>query len=506
MASKYHAAIDVGATSIKAAFFTEDGVLAASASRPNGPAEQPGGDPAWRIWDLDQLWGKAASALLEAKSALPSGAEIAAIAVTGFGTDGAPVGKDGSLLYPIISWHCGRTVPQRDRLLESMSAERIFEITAYHPYPINALYRWMWLQEHEPGLLERAERWLQVQDLIVWKLSGALATDATIASTTMALDIRTRNWSREMLQAANVPGTFQCPITEGGTRIGEVTKEASEQTGLPIGTPVVTGGHDCEFGVLGAGVHDSSTFIDITGTWEILISVTDHCHPNRQMYVDGLDYECHAVQGQWICQSLMIAGGVIEWVRHNFYRDIANDADVYAQMVADAKSVPIGSEGVMLLPSFMPGMGPFFASHAPGVIAGLKTTSERAHVARAAWEGLVAQLARQVNAIENATGNKAERLRIVGGGQKNPFWTQLKADITGRPIEVLDCQEPTLLGASIAAGVGAGTYGSFTEAIDGMEFRVHVTEPDSKRGEEYAAITQRLAYDFPKSQEGLPKS
>ena len=500
MTTKYLAAIDVGSTGIKAAFFTEDGKLAASASRPNGPKSQPGGDPAWRIWELEELWAKAAESLREAKAKLPGNAEIAAVAVSGFGTDGAPVGPDGTLLYPVISWHCGRTLPQRNRLVQELGPEKLFDITGYHPYPTNTIFRLMWLQENEPGLLERAERWLQVQDLINWKLSGELSTEVTIASTTMALDIRRGDWSGEILQAAGAPRDVLCPISKGGTQLGAVTAEAAKLTGLPQGTPVVTGGHDCEFGVLGAGVSDPSTFIDITGTWEMAIAVTDHCEPSSDMYKSGLDYECHAVEGQW-----MLAGGVVEWVRHQFYSDIAESDDVYGKMIADAESAPMGSEGIMVLPSFIPGMGPYFATDAPGVIAGLRTTSNRAQVARATWEGLVAQLVRQIAAIERATGSRAERLRLVGGGQKNRFWTQLKADCTGRPVEVSQCQEPTLLGVAVAAGVGAGLYGSFAEALEGIPFPVETVEPNAKRGERYASTVQRLAYDFPKSLEGLPR-
>ena len=505
MAEKYLAAIDVGATGIKCAYFTVDGRLAASASRPNGPHPQPGGDPAWRIWDIEEIWSKAAAALAEGKQALPQGAEFASVAVSGFGTDGAPVCRDGILLYPVISWHCTRTLPQRNRFMKTMRPEEVFEITGYHPYPANTLYRLMWFQEHKPGLLDKAERWLHIQDLINWKLSGTIATEATIASTTMALDVRKRDWSDVMLAAAGAPKRILSPIPKAVTQIGTVTAEAAQLCGLPEGTPVVTGGHDCELGVLGAGVDDPSTFIDITGTWEILIALTDHCQPTKQMYDAGLDYECHCVEGQWICQSLMIAGGVVEWIRHQFYRDIAADSDVYAKMIADAESVPAGSEGVMVLPSFIPGMGPFFASFMPGTITGLRTSSDRAHVARATWEGLVAQLALQIGAIEKATGNKAERLRVVGGGQRNPFWTQLKADVTNRVIEVSENEEPTLLGAAILGGVGSGVYASFDEALDGIDFPVQIVEPSKMHGAEYAPIMQRLAHDLPKALSSLPR-
>ncbi|MFH1738675.1 MAG: FGGY family carbohydrate kinase, partial [bacterium] len=339
--------IDIGATGIKTGFFRTNGTLVTKAQRPNGPVPQPGGESSWWIWDAEDMWGKICSCLKECMANAQGGVP-AAIAVSGFGTDGLPIDRDGQPLYPIISWHCGRTLPQRNRLLAQVPDEELFDITGYHPYPINSIHRWMWLREHAPQALDKAYRWLQVQDYIAFRLSGACATDVTIASTTMALDIRRRTWSERLLNLSGMPPDQLCPIRESGTVIGEVTTESAEDTGLPKGIPVVTGGHDCELGVLGAGVSDPNTFIDISGTWEILIAVVNECAPTPGMYRAGLDYECHALAGQWILQALMIAGGVIEWIGRQFYRDISDPEDLYKKMVQDAQRVPPGSEGVMV--------------------------------------------------------------------------------------------------------------------------------------------------------------
>src|SRR5690606_6370710 len=143
-----------------------------------------------------------------------------------------------------------------------------------------------------------------------------------------------------------------------------------------------------------------------TGTWEILIATVDHFQPEQIHFERGLDFECHALPGLWICQSLMIAGAVIEWVRGNFYRD-ASEAEVYDSMFAEAAES--GGEVLYLLPSFMPDMGPDAAKNALGAMLGLTTTTSRGAVTRAALEGLCFQLRQQCDAIGQAVGRKPER-------------------------------------------------------------------------------------------------
>jgi len=476
--------VDIGATGIKTGCFTPEGRLAALAGRRNGPVPQPGGEPGWLVWDADAVWHAVCHCIRECLETVGDAARIRAVACTGFGADGVPIGADGALLYPFISSHDARTVPQCRELSERVGDRRIYEITGYHNYPINTLNRLLWLRQHEPGVLDRAHGWLQIQDYVAYKLSGAVSTECTIASTTMMLDLGKRSWSQEMLAAGGVDPDILPPISEAGTQIGEVTPAAAEATGLNAGTPVVTGGHDCEIAVLGAGAVRSDTFLDITGTWEILIATVNAFRPTDGQREAGLDYECHAVPGQWICQSLMIAGGVVEWVREQFYRDHSGDA-VYEAMLADAAQA---AGGVYVLPSFVRGMGPAAKHKALGTVLGLTTATVRGQVVRATFEGLCFQLRQQVDALEAAAGVQAERLRVVGGGQKNPLWLQLKADATGLPVEITTNPEVTLLGVAILAGVGCGIYRDADDAMRRIEFGIEAYEPVAK---EHAALEDR---------------
>lgn len=480
--------IDVGATSIKAGLFAVDGHLLALANRRNAPAQDPEGQPGWMIWNPDILWANVCACIREVLEKTGAAEQVGTVACTGFGTDGLPVDNAGKPLYPFISWHCGRTVSQREKMAGRVSDLDAFQITGYHNYHINTANRFLWFRAHRPDVLDEAFRWLWVQDYVAHKLSGEFSTECTIASTAMLLDMGSRTWSPRMLEACGVNPAILPPISEAGTQIGSVTVIAAGETGLKAGTPVVTGGHDCEVAVLGAGVSDSETWIDITGTWEILIATVDRFAPTAEHHASGLDFECHARPGQWICQSLMIAGAVTEWVRANFYRDVADDC-VYETMFTEAATP---SNGVYMLPAFMRGMGPDASKHALGTILGLQTMTSRGQIVRAALEGLCFQLRKQIGAIGNAVGRAPKRLRVVGGGQKNPLWLQLKADITGLPIEITTNPEVTLLGVAMLAGIGAGIYTSMDDALARVSFTTDSVAPDMDAHKMYTERYERV--------------
>jgi L-fuculokinase len=476
--------IDLGATGIKAGIFGLDGKLVASASRRNGPVVQPGGEDGWFAWDADDIWRKVCECAREVIAALASPSQIGGVSVSGFGVDGAPVDRGGNLLYPLSSWHDTRDLAETEWLTTRIPSYELYEITGFHNYAMQTANRLRWLRLHVPEALDRAHRYLMTQDFLVNRLSGEFTTEITMASTTMLLDIDKGAWSRRIFDTIEVdPGIFP-DISRSGLRVGSVTRAASETSGIPEGTPVATGGHDCEIGALGAGVTDPSTFIDITGTWEMIIAILDRFTPNRALFDAGIDWERHCLPDQYLCQSLMIAGGVLEWVAANFYRGTPADS-LYPAMISEAQAYGPGAGGVTVLPSFNLGSGPFQAFHSLGTILGLTTTATRGQIVRAVFEAACYQLARQIRIIEENTGAACSRLRALGGVQKNEFWLRMKADVTGLPVEVTDNPEVTLLGAAILAGIGAGIYRDSADALSRMDFALTTYEPDMEKNEKY---------------------
>jgi sugar (pentulose or hexulose) kinase len=461
--------IDVGATSIKVGAFDETGELLALAVRTNGPVPQDGAR-GWFVWDTERLWSDVAGAL---RGVCGAELEPLAVAVTGFGADGAPVARDGSQRYPVISWHDARAQEDLEAIAELVGERRLYDLTGYHPYPINTLCRWRWLQRHEPEALEDAT-WLMVPDLVAFRLCGERRSDPTEASTTMAFDLSATEWAEELLEEVGVGRDLLPPLTRPGSVVGVVTQSAAAETGLPAGIPVVAGGHDADVVAFAAGVLPEGTALDVSGTWEILMLRHERFEPSESFFEHGIDWEADALPGRFLCLALMPSGSVVNWVRDLAY---ASEPD-WSALVRDAQSAPIGSNGVTIVPAFVRGMGPYARRPQGGRLDGLQTTTTRADVARAVFEGLCFQARSQLRVLERLHAQPIERLRVTGGAQRNPFWLQLKADTTGCACEALPQEELTLLGAALLAGVGAGVSASLDDALRPSGRPLRTIEPD----------------------------
>jgi L-fuculokinase len=469
--------LDCGSTNIRAVAINAHGELKASARMPNGPVRQPGGRPEWLIWDLRAIWNKIAEAT-RGVSRKVGADRIRAVTLTTWGADGAPVSKSGDPTYPPISWQCPRTIKIAEGISETISPWELYRITGYQVISFNTLLKLIWLRENEPRALDRAHTWLMMPGLLAFKLTGEFHIDQTSASTTMALDLSRRDWSKRLLGLAGLDPGFFPDWKEPGGVIGEVTSNAGRICGLKSGTPVIAAGHDTQFALLGSGARPGEAILS-SGTWEILEVRVPSFRPNREGFRGGMVTEADAESGLWNPQLLMMGSAVLEWTRERLYSDMKGRD--YGVMIGEAAKIPPGSEGVTMVPSFVPDSGPTRRHGTKGTMLGLSLKTSRAHIYRSALEGLSYQLRTALEVLGTATRFRAQGIRVVGGGSKNDLWNQIRADVTGLPITVTRQKEATVIGAAMTAFMGVGRYGSLKGARSAIKLHERHFRPSADR-------------------------
>ncbi|MGD9518256.1 MAG: FGGY family carbohydrate kinase [Armatimonadota bacterium] len=479
MAAKCAVILDCGSTNITVMAVSPTGEILASASRANEMASDPQGQPGWLIWDMEAFWERICAASREMLARL-QGHEPASVAVTTWGADGAPVRADGSLTHAPIAWACPRTEPLAADFASLMDPWQAYRETGYLVIPFNTLLKLIWLRQNAPGPLDDAACWMMMAGLLNHRLCGEMSLDATGAGTTMAVNSGARTWSPRMLSLAEVTPDFFPRWCEPGEVVGELTSAAAANTGLPAGIPVVAAGHDTQFAVVGACAREGEAILS-SGTWEILMLRDPNYRANQVGYKEGVLIELDAQPGLWNPQLLMMASGVLEWLRDMIYPELADRPDAYEVMVNEARQVPPGSNGVIVLPSFEPSTGPNKKYATSGTLLGLELATTRGHLYRAALEGLSCQLRQAAEVLHEATGYNIWALRVVGGGSKNPLWNQIRADVTGLPIVTTAQKEATVVGAAAFAFVGAGFYDTIVEAQEAMRAAEEVIEPSTDR-------------------------
>jgi xylulokinase len=200
----------------------------------------------------------------------------------------------------------------------------------------------------------------------------------------------------------------------------------------------------------------------------------------------------HVVPGRWLLQGGTTGGGgALKWLRETICPELSFD-----EMSSLAGSVPAGSEGVLFLPYMAGERSPIWNPGASGVFFGLGYAKSRAHMIRAVMEGVAYALRHNLETALKA-GADVKTMRAMGGSANSLVWTQIKADVTGKEINVPASDTATTLGAALLAGVGTGMYSTFREAVEKTIAirRTHVPNPDLQEAYDNGYRKYRALYE-----------
>ena len=460
----YLLGIDIGTSACKVAVFEKSGTVVAAA---NGdyPVYYP--KEGWAEQDPEEWWSAVCQAVKKAiQKAGIAPEEIAGIGIDGQSWSAIAMDKDGNVLTNTPIWMDTRAQSICDRLNEEIGAEQIFEVSGNSLQPSYTTAKILWYKENLPEVYQRIHKILQSNSYIAYKLTGVMSQDVSQGYGLHCFDMRKAAWDEDMCRKLGIPMEFLPEICACDHVVGTVTEKAAEESGLAVGTPVVAGGLDAACGTLGAGVIHPGETQEQGGQAGGMSICTDSPKGDARLI---LGY--HVVPDRWLLQGGTTGGGgVMRWLEREFgaYERIAgkeqgkSSLDLFNE---EAAKVPAGSEGVIFLPYMAGERSPIWDPDAKGVFYGLDFSKTKGHMIRAAMEGTAYALKHNLDVAESV-GAKVDVLRAMGGSANSLLWTQIKADITGKPIVVPASDTATTLGAVILAGVGTGVYKDFDEAVD----------------------------------------
>lgn len=462
---------DCGATNTRTIALDEKGKILAA--HHIASATKTGAESAdYHIWDFEEICDKlfecARHVVVELTHHHYDIQDIIGISVTTFGVDGAPFDRDGKQIYPIISWKCPRTIPVMQNIERYFDLETLYTRNGVGLYSFNTLFKLLWLKQNQADVYQRMDKFVFISSMITQRLTGVFSTDKTMAGTSMLTNLQSGNWDNEILSVLALNKTHFPPMIEAGQPIGELQADIARLMGLPSGIPVISCGHDTQFAIFGSGAKPNQPVLS-SGTWEILMARTAKAEPHFSLINQGLTTEFDAKTDHFTPGVQWLGSGVMEWVGKLFYTDVRNtalsDAAYYETIIREAEAVTLGSGGVEWHGNFN-NTDDF--SHS-GKIAGLSLHTQRAQIYRAALEYMAYQLKRGLTTLEQVSHFQASSLICVGGGSKNRLWNQIRADVLGLPIEIVDVAEATVLGAAMFTFAGAQYYQTIEIAQQQMQ-------------------------------------
>ena len=458
--------LDCGSTNLRAIAVSKSGEVIARASEKNMTVPDAEHDN-WHYWSFDEIFEKL-DRCARAVAAEIGANRVGAITATTFGGDGTFLDAAGRIMFPVISWSCARTIESQKHMSRYIDPDRAVAISGVGHFSFNTLNKFIWFRENRPDLIEDASHFLFASSLITHRLTGRLTNDATMVGTSQMAEIKSQDFSDEILAALQIDRSLFPEIVFPGEVIGPLRADVAAALGLPAGIPVVSAGHDTQFAVFGAGAAPDRPVLS-SGTWEILMARCDSVTlPAIEDFNDAFTCEWDVLKGHYNPGFQYVASAVVEWVGRTMFGELTG-AEKYEAMIREAQAAPADCRGIMLDPDFLVGKGS---------IVNLSLDVDRGTLFRAVLQALANRLKTGLGILEKAGAFKASELTLVGGGGRNRFWTQLKANALGIPVRTVAEPETTVLGAAMFALKGAGAFDSAEAARDAFGLAYNVTEPE----------------------------
>lgn len=479
---EYLLGIDIGTQSIRAALLTPAGeVLALKIVSQDMKTPRPG----HAIQDPQFWWESTAKnirEILEETNIKPS--KIAAIGACAHMHGPVPVTSAGELISHEVQLYCDK---RGEGIVKKFSKKhdvnKLLKITGNPPTPNWFGFKIKWLQENQPELYNRADKFLAPKDFINFRLTGKTVIDPSEASGSYLMNAKNSQWSAELIELLGLDIVKLPEIFDSAEIFGRVNSETATLTGLMEGTPVVTGGGDMLCSLLTSALTEKGRVADITGTGSIICFYSEEPH-----YDERLMNLRHVIPG-WVPFGIVDhSGGALRWFKDKFCENEVIEAekkniDVHEILNKLAAEEEPGNNGLIFFPYLM-GERSLGSSYSRGVFLGFNPAHNKGSAVRAIMEGVAFEHKRTLEIMEKA-GYQITSVYHCGGGAKSKLWSQIKADIYQKPVYTIKADEGGIVGAAILAGTGAGI---FSDSVAGAEQITEIKEkfePNEKLKERY---------------------
>lgn len=408
--------IDIGTASTKGVLVDNAGrVLAIAVQRHGVDMPQPG----WVEQDAEAVWWRDVATV--ARQLLASAdVEPGAVCVSGLGPCVVPLSGAGAALRPAILYGIDTRAEAEVRALTAaLGEEEILARTGSFLSSQSAGPKILWIRNHEREIWDRTEKIASASSYVVLRLTGEYVLDHHTASQYQPLyDLEARAWDEQW--SSGVVGSLELPrLAWPAEIVGIVTAAAAEETGIPTGTPVCAGTVDAWAEAVSVGADRPNELMIMYGSTFFLTATCRQSLRSPALW---------STNGVWPDAPTLAAGTATGGLVAGWLAELASES--HAALAAEAANVAPGADGLVVLPYFEGERTPLFDPFARGLIAGLTLRHGRAHLYRAALEG-VAYAIRHILEAFAATGHEIARVHAVGGGVQGALWPQIISDVTG---------------------------------------------------------------------------
>ena len=469
--------LDIGTTGCKLTVFDENGAHLGKAYRDYPVRRAVSGHEI----DISAMMESVYTVIGEMAEQYP---DIAGIGVTSFGETFVMTNDAGEPLHNAMLYTDPRGAEECAELVEKLGADHIAEVTGLAPHEMYSIAKMMWIRKNRPEVYAAARRIHLIEDFVVWHLTNRAQIDYSLATRTMAFDIHSLTWSREVFDAAGIDIALMSDPVPTGTSAGTITLAAARRTGLNDRCVIVSVSHDQVAAAVGAGAFDGSVAVDGAGTVECLTPIYDKIPEIPVMARGFFSVVPYVVPGKYVAYAFSYTGGaLIQWAMETFGKGETNES----MEKAYEKDEPTG---LLVLPHFAGAATPYMDTGSKGAILGLTVATTAADLYRACMEGVVYEMRLNYEAL-SGSGIRFTRLNTTGGGAKSKLWMQMKADVLNLPITALKTVDAGTVGSAMLTGIAVGLFADLNDAASHMVQERETYYPREEMHKKYMVIYER---------------
>ena len=446
----YYMGIDIGTSGCKAVIFDEQGQQVSKAYREYELISKYTG---WAELDTDEVMENCFDVIKESASRLDTGS-VVGLGISSQGEAFTMIDEDGMALCNALVSSDIRANDLIGPWTEKFGEEKLYRITGHTPHPMFSLFKLLWIKEYASEIWVKAHRILCFEDLLQYRLGiKNPAIGWPLAGRTMLFDVVSHTWNDEILGIVGLRKEQLSIPLKSGSIAGYVNKELSKELNLAENAFIVTGGHDQPCSALGAGATEPGIAVYALGTVECITPAFIKPIFTEELRKNNLCTYDHAVPGIYATVAFSLTGGnILKWFRDEFGdKEVKlarkTNSDPYELLMKLMSEEP---SRLLVLPYFTPSGTPYFDVSVKGAILGLDLSTTRGEIMKALLEGVAFEIKLNLEILKQS-GYEVNEIRVIGGGARSQRLIQLKADVIGKPVTILDVTEAGCMGVAMLA-------------------------------------------------------
>ncbi len=449
-------AFDFGASSGRAIIGSFDGekiTLKEVHRFTNDPVELGG----TLYWDVLRLFYEIKQGIVKAKIA----GGFDSIGIDTWGVDFGLIDKNGRLLENPVHYRDKRTSGLVEESFKSVPRQKMYDITGIQFMELNTLFQLISLKKQRPEMLERADKMLFMPDLFAYFLTGKMCSEYSIASTSQLIDINTRTWSKELLDAFGIKESLFAPLTEPGTQLGNLSKEICEECGVESVPVISVCGHDTQSAITAVPCESGDFAFLSSGTWSLFGTELQKPIVNETSLKINITNE-----GGFGGTTGFLKNIIGLWLIQESRRQWQREGKDYSY--ADLEKLALSEEPFKCFidpdaPEFVP------QGNIPERVrefcrkTGQYVPESVGEIMRCIYESLAMKYRMTFEKLCECTGKDYPVIHVIGGGTKDGLLCRMTASSCGKTVKAGPI-EATVMGNVAVQLMSDGTIGSISEA------------------------------------------